>query len=79
LIARLPDSPRDAALVRMVIDLCKQYGLLVIAEGVETLEQYQWLQAHGCEYVQGFLVARPLIAEDAVSFVEPFDWSALPG
>lgn len=79
LIARLPDSPRDAALVRMVIDLCKQYGLLVIAEGVETLEQYLWLQAHGCEYVQGFLVARPLIAEDAVSFVEPFDWSALPG
>lgn len=79
LIARLPDSPRDAALVRMVIDLCKQYGLLVIAEGVETIEQYQWLQAHGCEYVQGFLVARPLIAEDAVSFVEPFDWSALPG
>ncbi|MDR7053207.1 diguanylate cyclase (GGDEF)-like protein [Pseudomonas koreensis] len=79
LIARLPDSPRDAALVRMVIDLCKQYGLLVIAEGVETLEQYQWLQTHGCEYVQGFLVARPLIAEDAVSFVEPFDWSALPG
>ena len=79
LIARLPDSPRDAALVRMVIDLCKQYGLLVIAEGVETLEQYQWLQTHGCEYVQGFLVARPLIAEDVVSFVEPFDWSALPG
>ncbi len=79
MIARLPDSPRDAALVRMVIDLCKQYGLLVIAEGVETLEQYQWLQTHGCEYVQGFLVARPLIAEDAVSFVEPFDWSALPG
>jgi hypothetical protein len=28
--------------------------------------------------VQGFLVARPLIAEDAVSFAEPFDWSALP-
>lgn len=79
MIARLPDSPRDAALVRMVIDLCKQYGLLVIAEGVETLEQYQWLQTHGCEYVQGFLVARPLIAEDAVRFVEPFDWSALPG
>lgn len=79
LIARLPDSPRDAALVRMVIDLCKQYGLLVIAEGVETVEQYQWLQAHGCEYVQGFLVARPLVAEDAARFAEPFDWSALAG
>jgi diguanylate cyclase (GGDEF)-like protein len=79
LIARLPDSTRDAALVSNVINLCKQYGLLVIAEGVETIEQYQWLQAHGCEYVQGFLVARPLIAEDVAAFVEPFDWSALPG
>ncbi|RON67768.1 bifunctional diguanylate cyclase/phosphodiesterase [Pseudomonas fluorescens] len=79
LIARLPDSARDASLVSTVISLCKQYGLLVIAEGVETIEQYQWLQAHGCEYVQGFLVARPLIAEDAASFAEPFDWSALPG
>ncbi|MDZ3828937.1 putative bifunctional diguanylate cyclase/phosphodiesterase [Pseudomonas monsensis] len=79
LIARLPDSQRDASLVSTVINLCKQYGLLVIAEGVETIEQYQWLQAHGCEYVQGFLVARPLIAEDAACFAEPFDWSALPG
>ncbi|AMS15550.1 two-component system response regulator [Pseudomonas chlororaphis] len=79
LIARLPDSARDAALARCVIDLCKAFGVLVIAEGVETLEQYRWLQANGCEYVQGFLVARPLIAADAERFAEPFDWSALPG
>ena len=79
LIAKLPGSARDAALARCVIDLCKAFGVLVIAEGVETLEQYRWLQANGCEYVQGFLVARPLIAADAERFAEPFDWSALPG
>ncbi|AZC33922.1 Sensory box/GGDEF family protein [Pseudomonas chlororaphis subsp. piscium] len=79
LIARLPGSTRDATLARCVIDLCKAFGVLVIAEGVETLEQYRWLQANGCEYVQGFLVARPLIAADAERFAEPFDWSALPG
>ena len=78
LIARLPDSARDAALARNVIDLCKQYGILVIAEGVETIAQYDWLQANGCEYVQGFLVARPMMAEDIGDFVQPFDWSALP-
>lgn len=77
LIARLPGSERDAALARSVIDLCKQFGLLVIAEGVETVAQYEWLQANGCQYVQGFLVARPLMAEDTPHFVEPFDWSAL--
>ncbi|EJM17357.1 diguanylate cyclase (GGDEF) domain-containing protein [Pseudomonas sp. GM18] len=77
LIARLPGSERDAALARSVIDLCKRLGLLVIAEGVETVAQYEWLQANGCQYVQGFLVARPLMAEDTGYFVEPFDWGAL--
>jgi diguanylate cyclase (GGDEF)-like protein len=79
LIGRLPQSSRDAALVRNVVDLCKEYGMLVIAEGVETMAQYQWLQANGCEYVQGFLVARPMMAEDTESFVQPFDWGALTG
>lgn len=79
LIARLPASARDAALARCVIELCKALGVLVIAEGVETLEQYRWLQANGCEYVQGFLVARPSMAADVERFAEPFDWSALPG
>ncbi|MNO08599.1 Oxygen sensor protein DosP [compost metagenome] len=51
--------------------------MLVIAEGVETVAQYQWLEANGCQYVQGFLVARPLMAEDVAGFVRPFDWSAL--
>jgi EAL domain-containing protein (putative c-di-GMP-specific phosphodiesterase class I) len=77
LISRLPESSRDAALVRNVIELCKLYGMLVIAEGVETMAQYEWLQANGCEYVQGFLVARPMMAEDTGHFVQPFDWSAL--
>lgn len=79
LIGRLPGSTRDAALVRNVIDLCKQYAILVIAEGVETIEQYQWLQANGCEYVQGFLVSRPMMPEDVDSFAQPFDWSTLTG
>jgi len=52
--------------------------MLVIAEGVETVAQYEWLKANGCEYVQGFLVARPMMAEDTGRFVQPFDWSALP-
>ncbi|POA22515.1 two-component system response regulator [Pseudomonas sp. FW300-N1A1] len=77
LIARILDSPRDAALAQSVIGLCKQFGMLVIAEGVETVAQYQWLEANGCQYVQGFLVARPLMAEDVAGFVRPFDWSAL--
>lgn len=79
LIARLLDSPRDAAMVHSIIELCKQFGLQVIAEGVETPDQFQWLRRHGCEYVQGLLVAQPLMASDASRFAQPFDWSALRG
>ncbi|MGE8394932.1 EAL domain-containing protein [Pseudomonas sp. BIGb0427] len=77
LVARLPGSQADAALVRCVIDLCRQYAISVIAEGVESLEQAHWLQANGCEYVQGFLVARPMTASDAGAFPGFFAWQQL--
>lgn len=74
LVARLPESTMDAVLVRAVIELCWQYGISVIAEGVESRAQADWLQANGCEYVQGFLVAHPLTTEDAGAFPAFFDW-----
>jgi diguanylate cyclase (GGDEF)-like protein/PAS domain S-box-containing protein len=77
LIARLPDSKGDATLARGVIDLCREFGITVIAEGVETREQYQWLRDNGCELVQGFIVAKPLTAEEAGRFPARFDWSGV--
>jgi len=77
LVARLPESTRDATLARSVIDLCRDFDITVIAEGVETREQYQWLQAHGCELAQGFIVAKPLTSEDATAFPGHFDWSTV--
>lgn len=75
LVARLPGSAADVALVRSVIGLCREYGVCVIAEGVETREQAQWLQANGCEYAQGFLVARPMTEQAATGFPGFFDWA----
>ncbi len=77
LVARLPESRRDASLARSVIELCRDFDITVIAEGVETREQYQWLQAHGCELAQGFIVAKPLTSEDATAFPGHFDWTAI--
>ncbi|MGV8916953.1 MAG: putative bifunctional diguanylate cyclase/phosphodiesterase [Pseudomonas sp.] len=76
-VERLLDSPRDAAVARSVIDLCRQLDMLVVAEGVETLEHYYWLADNGCHLIQGFLVAHPLTAGDAHLFTQPFDWSGL--
>ncbi|WP_313459365.1 EAL domain-containing protein [Pseudomonas sp.] len=74
LVARLPDSAADTALVRSVIGLCADYRITVIAEGVETQAQAAWLQASGCAYVQGFLVAHPMTPADASGFAAKFPW-----
>lgn len=78
LVARVLGSPREAALARSIIELCGHFGLLVIAEGVETLEQCHWLQANGCQFIQGPLVAPPLTAEDICQWPQLFALRAGP-
>ena len=68
LIAKLPDSQPDGLFVHSVIQACNAFAITVIAEGVETAEQCQWLRAAGCEWIQGFVIARPLTAQAATDF-----------
>jgi len=53
-------DPNDAAIARTIVALGESLGLAVIAEGVETDGQYQFLLALGCEAFQGYLFARPV-------------------
>ncbi|MBY6264189.1 GGDEF and EAL domain-containing protein [Azospirillum sp. 412522] len=50
----------DQIMVRSTIELAHDLGYLVIAEGVETQEAYDWLRLHGCDIGQGYLISRPL-------------------
>ena len=53
-------SSSDVAITQAIIALSHSLGLRVIAEGVETAAQFDFLKAHGCEAAQGYLIARPL-------------------
>lgn len=77
-IANMLDSPRDAAVVSTIIDLGRNLGLEVIAEGVETQAQRDWLVRHGCAIMQGFLVAPGLAEAQLEQFPLFLDWNQLP-
>ena len=69
-IRDIPNSSDDMAISSSVIALGHAMGLKVLAEGVETLEQLQFLQQKGCDCFQGYFCSRPLPAEEFAGLLE---------
>jgi len=59
-----PHDARDTAIVQAILAMARHLGLRVVAEGVETQEQADFLVAHDCDGLQGFLYARPMPLDD---------------
>lgn len=55
-----PDQPNDAAIVRAILSMAQHLRLRVVAEGVETPSQAEFLARHGCDAMQGYLYAQPI-------------------
>ena len=62
-VSRMTDGDQPLQIVRTIIELARVLGMDVVAEGIETCEQYRLLRQLGCRFGQGFLFARPLSAE----------------
>lgn len=63
-IRELPDDEEDAVISKSIIALSKNMGLSVIAEGVETLQQKDFLIENGCCYIQGYYYSKPVLVDE---------------
>lgn len=68
-IRRIATDPYDAALVKAIIAMTQGLKLSVVAEGVETVEQLEFMRANGCDRIQGFLFSRPLPADELIQLI----------
>ncbi|MDI4635896.1 EAL domain-containing protein [Pelomonas sp. V22] len=76
-VRTLLDNPKDQLITQSILTLANGLGLAVVAEGVETEEQLQYLKSVGCPLFQGYLFSRPTFAERLLTLVLP-DRTLLP-
>lgn len=68
-VRELIEDGDDQAIVIAIIQMAHSLGMVSIAEGVETQAQQDFLQAHGCDQIQGYHYARPLTVEQFERFI----------
>ncbi len=62
-IAQLGDNAISSTIIRSIISNCHEFGIQTVAEGIETPQQYRLLRSYGCDYIQGYLFAKPVPAD----------------
>lgn len=72
------DAEHDSPVADLTIKMAASLGLAVIAEGVETEVQAQWLRDRGCHYAQGYLYSRPVPSADFVAAYLDLRTTSLP-
>jgi diguanylate cyclase (GGDEF)-like protein len=69
-VQELAEDKQDQAISRAIIAIGKTLGLTVVAEGVETQEQVDFLKQHRCDEIQGYLISRPVPADAFVDWLK---------
>lgn len=61
--------PRGRSIIECIITMAKQLGMTLIAEGIETEEQYEYVKEQGCHIVQGYYLSRPISFDDLCNMI----------
>ena len=72
-VADIEQDEDDRAITATIIGIAHTLGMKVVAEGVETVHQREFLRAHGCDMYQGYLVCKPLPAEEFAVFLQVYN------
>jgi EAL domain-containing protein (putative c-di-GMP-specific phosphodiesterase class I) len=71
-VSQMTSNSRDAVIVRSTVDLGRNLGLRVVAEGVEDVVALRELDALGCDAIQGYYISRPVPADDLIHWLEQY-------
>ena len=74
-VERIVNTPADRTIVRSIVELGQRLGYRVTAEGVDNREALEFLAGIGCDYAQGYLIAKALPAEAFEQFLATSEWS----
>ena len=69
-VTKMHSSPQDQEIVRIIIDIAHVFGLILVAEGIEDQQTYDYLKQLGCDYGQGYHMSRPLSADEFYKFLQ---------
>ena len=80
-ISAINTDSRDANMVNIILGTAQLYKMDVVAEGIETEEQLAYIQAHNCQYAQGYLLAKPMKWDSLCEFLnrDKVTWESTTG
>ena len=68
-ITNMAEDPRSRKIVKTITNLAKDFGMSIIAEGIESSDEIKMLRDFGCDFGQGFLLSRPVPVDAAEALV----------
>jgi EAL domain-containing protein (putative c-di-GMP-specific phosphodiesterase class I) len=71
-VSDMNGNPEAEAILVSIIQLGKALGMTIVAEGIETIDQIRFLQAHDCHRMQGYFISRPLTSKALSQFLDNF-------